>query len=207
MKYIVFRTQYELRRKSGLLRKKYPPCWVVRNIPSLGQWRMEARPFFTLKRKENILPKNIHVDSFLKERVERMLRGDYCFFSSTWYSLTENYDWITNPDTGYQYDISRHWTEIEDYVKEAGDIKYVWEKSRFAFLYDFIRYDWETGEDYSSFVFSQILDWIDKNPLNYGPNYKCSQEISLRVLNWIFALYYYKESATLTEEVFPYTDR
>ena len=202
MKYIVFRTQYELKRKSGLLRKKYPPCWVVRNIPSLGQWRMEARPFFTLKRKENILPQNIHVDSFLKERVERMLRGDYCFFSSTWYSLTENYDWITNPDTGYQYDISRHWTEVEDYVKEAGDIKYVWEKSRFAFLYDFIRYDWVTGEDYSSFVFSQILDWIDKNPLNYGPNYKCSQEISLRVLNWIFALYYYKESATLTEEVF-----
>lgn len=118
---------------------------------------MEARPFFTLKKTENC-SRNIPVNSFLRERVERMLRGDYCFFSSTWYSLTENYDWITNPDTGYRYDISRHWIEVEDYVKEAGDIKYVWEKSRFAFLYDFIRYDWETGEDYSPFVFLRY--WI-----------------------------------------------
>ena len=26
-------------------------------------------------------------------------------------------------------------------MPEAGDIKYVWEKSRFSFLYDIIRYD------------------------------------------------------------------
>lgn len=200
MRYIIFRTQYEIRRRSGMLKKKYPRYWKIKNIPSLAQWRKDAKPFFELRHQNN---GDCRFESgLLSERIKRMLRGEYCFFSNVWYNLTTDYDWITNPDTGYQYDISKHWTEVEDYVKDAGDIKFVWEKSRFAFLYDFIRYEQKTGIDCSSFVFSQIIDWIDKNPLNYGPNYKCSQEISLRVLNWIFALYYYKNSSALSDEVF-----
>ena len=39
---------------------------------------------------------------------------------------------------------------------------------------------------------NEIIDWIDKNPVNCGPNWKCSQEISLRVMNWVFAIYFYK---------------
>lgn len=75
-------------------------------------------------------------------------------------------------------------------------------KSRFSFLYDIIRYDQKTGKSHASFVFTQIIDWIHQNPLNCGPNYKCSQEISLRILNWVFALYYYRTDKALTEEVF-----
>ncbi len=56
--------------------------------------------------------------------------------------------------------------------------------------------------DCASFVFSEILSWIKSNPVNCGPNYYCSQEISLRVLNWTFALYYYRESPFLSEDVF-----
>src|SRR6185312_9633867 len=44
--------------------------------------------------------------------------------------------------------------------------------------------------------------WIKANPINQGPNYRCSQEISLRVLNWTFALYYYRNSSKLTEDIF-----
>ena len=72
----------------------------------------------------------------------------------------------------------------------------------FHFLYDVIRYDYHFNHDCSKIVFKEILSWIDHNPQNCGPNYRCSQEISLRVLNWIFALYYYENSTTLTEAVF-----
>lgn len=200
MKYFLFRSQYEIKRKCGLLKKNYPNNWPVK-VPSLSQWRKESMPFFLFEEKNNKTA-NVEVNPQLKQRVENILRGNYIFFSSTLYKLPLDYDWVTNPETGFKYDILKHWTEIEDYDKKSGDIKYVWEKSRFSFLYDLIRYDHATGDDYSSVVFSQISDWIDKNPLNYGPNYKCSQEISLRVLNWIFALYYYKESETLNEELF-----
>ncbi|RZK13780.1 MAG: alginate lyase family protein, partial [Flavobacterium sp.] len=95
-----------------------------------------------------------------------------------------------------------HWTEIETLDPDAGDIKYVWEKSRFSFLYTIIRYDYHFKQDQSEFALSEIISWIDSNPLNMGPNYTCSQELSIRMLNWIFALYYYKNSPNLTEERF-----
>jgi hypothetical protein len=109
---------------------------------------------------------------------------------------------LTNPDTGYKYDITKHWTKIKELDPANGDIKYVWEKSRFSYLYTIIRYDFHFQSDQSELVFKEILDWINKNPLNYGPNYISSQEIALRLLNWTFALYYYKNSPALTEEVF-----
>ena len=113
-----------------------------------------------------------------------------------------DYDWVTNPITNHKYDINKHWSEINDLDPDFGDIKYVWEKARFSFLYDIIRYDYHYNDDQSEFVFNQIEDFIDKNPINKGPNYKCSQEISLRILNWIFALYYYKDSGFLTDSLF-----
>lgn len=200
MKYFLFRIQYEICRKGGILKKSYPVSWENKEYLSLADWRKHAMPFFFSNRKNIELT---DTDStVLSERVNRMKRGEYCFFSATWYNLGTDYDWMTNPDTNYKYNANVHWTEVEDIVPEAGDIKYVWEKSRFSFLYDIIRYDQKSGENHASFVFSQIEDWILKNPLNCGPNYKCSQEISLRVLNWIFALYYYKDSVELTEDVF-----
>ena len=57
-------------------------------------------------------------------------------------------------------------------------------------------------KDQSKLVFSEINDFINKNPINQGPNYKCSQEISLSVLNWTFALYYYKDSKNLKNDLF-----
>ena len=50
----------------------------------------------------------------------------------------------------------------QEYMDREGDIKYVWEKSRFSFLYDIILYDQKSGENHASFVFSQIEDWIHK---------------------------------------------
>ncbi len=69
-------------------------------------------------------------------------------------------------------------------------------------MYDIIRYDYHFDKDCGELVFSEIISWINANPVNCGPNYRCSQEISLRVLNWTFALYYYRESPCLTKDVF-----
>ena len=190
MKYFTFRIQYEIRRKGGMLKKVYPVSLENKKYLSLVEWRSHAMPFF-FSNRDSVRSTNTDI-TLLSEKVNRMLCGEFCFFSSHWYNLGMDYDWMTNPDTNYKYDSKVHWT----------DIKYVWEKSRFSFLYDIIRYDQESGENHAAFVFSQIKDWIYKNPLNCGPNYKCSQEISLRVLNWVFALYYYKDSAELTEDIF-----
>jgi hypothetical protein len=82
---------------------------------------------------------------------------------------------------------------------EAGDIKYVWEKSRFTYIQTILRYDYHFQQDHADWVFSEMESWIRMNPINQGPNYRCSQEISLRVFNWLGALSFYRHSTFLTE--------
>lgn len=199
-RYFAFRAWYEFRRRSGLLKSQFPVNPEQKTCISLQQWRKVAAPFFFESRESLTIKKE--KDEHLKQDALRILNGEIQFFSHEWTHLGQDYDWVTNPDTGYRYDIRKHWTEIEDMSREAGDIKFTWEKSRFSYLYTIMRYDYHYDEDHSAFVFHEIKDWIDKNPINQGPNYKCSQETSLRILNWTFALYFYRNSVNLTEELF-----
>lgn len=198
-KYILFRSKYEIERRSGLLAGKFPTSPKSVKLPTLSEWRDSSVQYLFNNRESLKVPK-VTSDK-LKGEAERVLRGEVQLFSCEWYSIGLNPDWVTNPSNGYRYDANKHWTKVADLDKEAGDIKFTWEPSRFSFLYTIVKYDYAFDEDHSDWVIGRILDWIDKNPLNCGPNYKCSQEISLRVLNWLFALNFYRDSKALTGEV------
>ncbi|MCP1385261.1 alginate lyase family protein [Runella salmonicolor] len=200
-RYVWFRLRYELRRKTGLLKAQFSVNPPVKEFITLPQWKELPGRFFFESREELIANAS---DGFkpsdaLKQQVAEYQKGNILFFGATYYSVS---DWLTNPTNGYRYDATKHWTQIPDFSPTAGDIKYVWEKSRFAFLYPLIRYDFYAKEDFSETVFGEIDSWITANPINCGPNWRCSQEISLRVLNWTFALHYYKNSPALTKERF-----
>lgn len=199
-RYISFRVGYEIKRKTGILKNKFPQNPKQEKFLSLDEWKTSSQPFFFKSREDVSFDKN--PSTSLREAADNILNGRIQFFSYQYFDLGKDFDWITNPDSGYKYDVEKHWTEVNDYNAEAGDIKYTWEKSRFSFIYTIIRSDYHFDEDHSKFVFDEINDWMDLNPINMGPNYKCSQEISLRILNWINALYFYKDSALLTEEFF-----
>ncbi|MGB0879313.1 MAG: heparinase II/III family protein, partial [Polaribacter sp.] len=199
-RYLFFRISYLIKTKLGWQKKTFPVKPKSKIGIVLKEWRENLPPFFFYgKNISNLQPQK---SSQLVENFEEIKKGVFTFFNKTKIDLGTAYNWVTNPDTGYQYDINKHWSEIQDLSSEAGDIKYVWEKARFSFLYDIIRYDYHFKDDQSKYVLTEIEDFINKNPINQGPNYKCSQEISLRVLNWTFALYYYKDSENLTEELF-----
>lgn len=200
MRYTLFRLFYELSRKTGLLKSKFPtqPEFVDCSS-SLDEWRENAPEFFFESKESLKIAKNPH--SKLQETFNDIQNYTYTYFSRRKLSLGKDFDWITNPETGYQYEL-KHWSKIVDLSKHAGDIKFVWEKARFSFLYDIIRYDYHFDKDCSKLVFSEIESFLAHNPINLGPNYRCSQEISLRILNWTFALYYYRNSKELTEERF-----
>lgn len=199
-RYVSFRAQHEVMRRSGLLKKKFPTNPPYVQHLTLQDWKALPVNFFFDGKESLNIPVDANAD--LKERYDNYCQGKFLMFNSFLADLGTNYDWITNPDSGYKYDVNKHWTEIPDYSKEAGDIKYVWEKSRFSYLYDIIRYDYHFKVDCAQLVFADILSWIKHNPVNCGPNYRCSQEMSLRVLNWTFALYYYKNNPALTEDIF-----
>ena len=200
VRYILFRLIYALKCKFRFQLVKFPVNPSHKKFISLNDWRNNLPPFFFYGKNIQDLPKQ--KTKTLKQTFENIQKGIFTFFSKSEFELGVDYDWLTNPTTNYKYDIKKHWSQIQDLSEEAGDIKFIWEKSRFSYLYDCIRYDYHFEEDQSEFVFSEIENFINKNPINQGPNYKCSQEISLRVLNWTFALYYYKDSEHLTERIF-----
>ena len=197
LRYTSYRLCHEIEKRLGFLKKKHPTQPLVKSYISLVGWRKLETPFIIGTRDVLHFPKR--KEAVLKKSAHKILSGEICFFSSEWKNLGLDYDWITNPETSYKYDVTKHWSKINDFNPDNGDIKYVWEKSRFSHLLTIIRYDYNFNEDHSVFVFSEIESWIDANPINQGPNWKCSQEISLRLLNWMYVLTFYKKSDALTE--------
>ena len=199
-RYTSFRARFEFMRRSGLLKRKFAARPAYHQYVSLEQWKAQSALFFFAGKESINVPRDPTPE--LRSAFDDIRSGNFLLFNSLPTALGKESDWVTNPDSGYRYDIAKHWTEIADYSKEAGDIKFVWERSRFSYLYDIIRYDHLYDSDCAGIVFGDILSWIKANPVNMGPNYRCSQEMSLRVLNWTFALYYYRNSPQLTGEVF-----
>jgi len=199
-RYVIFRSGFEFKKRTGLLKKGFPVKPELKYFYTLSSWKTNARPFFFGSKKD--LQFKFPLSEELTTAYQKLSAFEYTFFSSLEFKLGDKFDWVTNPENGFRYDDKAHWIDINDYSQEAGDIKFVWEPSRFSNIYTFIRYEQYSGVDCSKQVFGQIEDWISKNGINCGPNFKCSQEISLRILNWTFAIYYYKDSPNLTESLF-----
>lgn len=199
-RYVAFRLFYEIRKKTGILKWKFPANEEVGTLVSIKEWLSASPVFFDWKLSE--LPKLSQAElESLQNRTDKIRNNMYPFFTDQEIFI-DLHDWHSNPRTGYIYDKSSHWTKLSDFDVEAGDIKYVWEKARFSWLYNFIRENAHSNSDSSSFVFKSIESFIDNNPINLGPHYICSQEISIRLLNWVFALHFYAKSKFLTERIF-----
>ena len=77
-----------------------------------------------------------------------------------------------------------HWTQLSDFGLNVGDIKGVWEPSRFGWLVPMAQnaiVDKNCGD--LTRLNAWISDWSQHNPMNIGPNWKCAQETSFRVLH------------------------
>lgn len=200
-KYILFRIWFEFKKRIGLFERQFPTKYKNKTFISLDVWRKQMSLFF-FESKEQLIFEQSPTET-LKVLAENILEGKFLFFSSTpiYIDFHDSDKWRKNYDNGAVFPLI-HWAKIQDFSSQYGDIKYVWELSRFSYLNTLIRYDFHFGKDQSKFIFDLIENWIEQNPINIGPNYKCSQEISIRLFNWIFALNYYKNSPNLSPLLF-----
>lgn len=191
-KIIILRIAYTLACQLGLLVWWYPRHKPARKKSFYQQWRTTKPASFDFK---NVRQQRALVPA-LKVRIERYRAGEYWYFRHSWLPFR---DWHTDAFTGEQWSRTNHWSQIADFVAN-GDIKNIWEPARFSCIYDFIRYQHHSGENMVEEVIGRIENWIVHNPSQQGPHWKCSQEVSSRVLNWLFALMYYREEKALTAE-------
>lgn len=107
------------------------------------------------------------------------------------YPLKANYpDWFYSPLTQQSFaDVSKPWYAIPDFDANVGDIKGIWEASRFDWLVDFaVRAQAEQNDTVLQHLDDWLNDWCQHNPAYIGPNWKCGQEASIRVMHLIAAL-------------------
>ncbi len=93
-------------------------------------------------------------------------------------------EWHRNPFNGVRAshaDIA--WWEIPDFDSQLGDVKTVWEASRFGWVMKFAQ-DSRTGDREALALLNDLpADWCSKNPPYRGRNWKCGQESSVRVMH------------------------
>ncbi len=204
--WVAFRVMYALRMRSGLLARQTPPyewserplaAWLRADTPTepdaYAQWRSahKSRFFFDTPLPEYPFP----ASEELIAEAGAILAGEWSFFTGKARALGMPPDWHLNPITGQKAPIDRHWTRIGDF--DFGDIKYIWEANRFSVVYPLVRaYAATRRTDYAKTFWQLVDNWAEHNPPQRGPNWKCGQEATFRVMAWCFGLYAFQAYAT-----------
>lgn len=82
---------------------------------------------------------------------------------------------------------------------ETGDCKFVWEPNRHHHLVILARaYRASNQKKYCEAIKEQLLSWLDKNPFGFGMNWRSPLELSIRLINWVWAFDLIRESGVLT---------
>lgn len=92
--------------------------------------------------------------------------------------------WTTNPLSGEHFALPlKPWWKITDFNESIGDIKLIWELSRMNWVIAFAQRA-RNGDKKSLINLNKWLeDWLKNNPPYLGPNWKCGQEASIRIIN------------------------
>ena len=137
----------------------------------------------------------------LLDEADKICQGTIRVFSSIELRYGNPMDWQLNPLTGKRCDEREKWYKIPDFDDERGDIKVIWEISRFSQFVTLARAFLLTGDNkyYNSFSY-QLNDWLTKNPYGYGANFKCGQECSLRMINCLLAFSVFKKAKVTTDK-------
>jgi hypothetical protein len=129
-------------------------------------------------------------DRSVLAEAEELLMGRVNYFSVHARDIGNPPNWFLNPFQNKQHpQPTLHWSKIADFSADAGDIKVVWEISRFNWASIFAR-AWRISGDarYLSALQLWMQDWWRCNPPYTGPNWMCGQETSIRLINALLAL-------------------
>jgi len=99
-------------------------------------------------------------------------------------------NWFYSPLTQHTFqNVEKPWYQIPDFDEKVGDIKGIWEASRFDWLIDLVLQECKARNGQALVELDLWLnDWCNNNPAYLGPNWKCGQEASIRVMHIISAL-------------------
>mgnify|MGYP001183574794 CR=1 FL=1 len=116
-------------------------------------------------------------------------RDDMLLFSYWRFPLGETPPaWHINPlNQKAVANAEKPWWQIPDFDPEVGDIKQIWELSRFDWVLAFAQCAANGDAKALERLNLWLNDWCTNNPPYFGPNWKCGQEASIRVMHLAMA--------------------
>ncbi len=134
------------------------------------------------------------------EKADAILEGRLTWFHYHSFKVGNPPNWFLNPfDHSILANPNKHWTDLSDFDLNTGDIKIIWEPSRFDWVIDLARaYRVSGRKEYLNTLNQWLIDWSQQNPLNTGPNWKCGQEASIRLMKLISASQLLGQDTTAT---------
>ena len=215
-RWVLFRAGYALKMRLGYFEKKLPRRqWTDLRESELFDrevfpGRFEAYPEWKTRHLQPFLfsPENFPqwaplFDSWgsdgIDREIENLKRGKFLYFENEYADGEFPPNWHRNPFSGTLAPREKHWSRLSDFG--FGDIKLIWEASRFGFVFPLIRKYARTGSDDCARIFWTLFeDWCRNNPPETGANWKCGQEIAFRLMAWMFAFYTFEKSPETTQE-------
>lgn len=193
----LFRLKYAIQNKTAFFDRKN------HKIIKLKKELEKDRVFQTVHFQDKIVNHNFSGNRSLQDKADKAKNGHIFSFSHEYYDYSNSdgvISWHYNPIDKKYSPKDVVWNKLTDFGS-YGDIKNIWEASRFPQIYFFINaYAVTKDESYAKSCIDQIIDWCTQNKFPFGINYKCGQEISLRLFSWIVALDYFKDFIATTEK-------
>jgi hypothetical protein len=120
---LVRRVRYVAALQSGLLRRQTPEAADYSGFEPLTWHHRLATPDLCHLASDDVA-----------DRAERLLSGHLTFYGWTERRTSWPPDWHVHPWTGHRYP-AEHWSTISDDDVAAGDVKDVWETSRWTWTF------------------------------------------------------------------------
>lgn len=206
-------TMHKFLRRSGLLKRRFPLIpWhdldlrnhVTQNARDTD-WRKRIDPAkFLITDGQEAYRKALQTMGMSADRViaaaDEIVQGRFKYFANRSVSLGLPIQWHRNPFSNAVWPADIHWCDIDYFSRDLGDIKDVWEISRFSWVFDLVRaYAVTQNTKYAEMFWNLFEDWMEHNQPNRGANWSSGQECALRVMAWCFALFAFLDDEATTD--------
>ncbi len=138
----------------------------------------------------------------LLQRADRIAEHRLSFFNIHDRHLGDPIDWNRDHESGRGAPMT--FAPSIDYRDHAvtGDCKVVWEPNRHHHLVVLGRAYRASGDlRYASAVVEQLSSWLNQNPFGRGMNWRSPLELSIRLINWVWAIDLVRESGLVEGEL------
>lgn len=175
---------------------------IAKLLPRLGLINI-----FRVARHRVLLKLQIHPVCRLQAEIvvgpffQEVVRSRNLLASEAWRGTLKYFDWFEVPvpvggkpnwfskpfSGGADWPSDGPWWKPGTSIKDAGDIKEVWDLSRFSWALAMAQRAANSNSAELHRLNEWLRDWSEKNPPYMGPNWGCGQEASIRVMHLAIA--------------------